>query len=120
VTEESFPNIPLLTESGMYSVEDRRHENLGKAIVRYITTNGIPNITNLNLKSLVESTPEISIAQESVFRQTGKIVSQPTKGSHKTLAIVLMLLSLTFPILYRLVRNKSFTGCPATQSAAKT
>ena len=120
VTEESFPDIPLLIESGMYSVEDRRHENLGKAIVRYITKNGIPNTTNPNLKSLVASTPAISLAQESVFRQTGKIVSQPTKGIYKTLAIILMFLPLTFLILYRLVRNKSFTGCPATQSAAKT
>jgi hypothetical protein len=91
----------------MYSVEDRRHENLGKAIVRYIITNGIPNTTNSNLKSLVASTPAISLAQESVFRQTGKFVSQKTKGSYKTLAIGLMFLPLTFLIIYRLVRNKN-------------
>ena len=85
MTEESFPDIPLLIESGMYSAEDRRHENLGKAIVRYITTNGIPNTTNSNLKSLVASTPAISIAQESVFRQTGKLFLNKQRESTKQL-----------------------------------
>jgi hypothetical protein len=106
LTEESFPEIPLLIKSGMYSVEDRRHENIGKAVVRYIITNGIPNTKNLNLKSLVASTPAISLAQESLFRQTGKIVSQKTKGSYKALAIILISLPLTFLIIYRIARNK--------------
>jgi len=106
LTEESFPDIPLLIKSGMYSVEDRRHENLGKAVVWYIITNGIPNTKNLNLKSLVASTPAISLAQESLFRQTGKIVSQKTKGNYRALAIILISLPLTFLIIYRIARNK--------------
>jgi hypothetical protein len=61
---------------------------------------------NLNLNSLVASTPAISLAQESLFRQTGKIVSQKTKGSYRALAIILISLPLTFLIIYRIARNK--------------
>jgi hypothetical protein len=106
LTEESFPDIPLLIKSGMYSVEDRRHENIGKAVVRYIITNGIPNTKNLNLNILVASTPAISLAQESLFRQTGKIFPQKTKGIYKALAIIFISLPLIILILYRLARNK--------------